>query len=35
MKEDGDKKDVSMSETGFGGVAGSTRAAEIVERMNM
>ena len=35
MKEVGDKMDVSLRETGFGGVAGSTRAAEIVERMNM
>lgn len=35
MKEVGDKMDVSLRETGFGGVAGSVRAAEIVERMNM
>ena len=35
MKEVGDKMDVSLRETGFGGVAGSAKAAEIVERMNM
>ena len=35
MKEVGDKMDVSLRETGFGGVAGSMKAAEIVERMNM
>ena len=35
MKEVGDKMDVSLRETGFGGVAGSEKAAQIVERMNM
>ena len=35
MKEVGDKMDVSLRETGYGGVAGSAKAAEIVERMNM
>lgn len=35
MKEVGDKMDVSLRETGVGGVAGSVKAAEIVERMNM
>lgn len=34
MKEVGDKMDVSLRETGFGGVAASAKAAEIVERMN-
>ena len=35
MKEVGDKMDVSLRETGIGGVAGSLRAAEVVARMNM
>lgn len=35
MKEVGDKMDVSLRETGVGGVAGSAKAAEIVGRMNM
>ena len=35
MKEVGDKMDVSLRETGAGGVAGSPRAAEVVARMNM
>lgn len=35
MKEVGDKMDVSLRETGIGGVAGSPRAAEVVARMNM
>lgn len=35
MKEVGDKMDVSLRETGIGGVAGSPEAARIVKRMNM
>lgn len=35
MKEVGDKMDVSLRETGVGGVAGSPKAAEVVERLNM
>ena len=34
MKEVGDKMDVSLRETGIGGVAGSPRAAEVVAGMN-
>ncbi|MCI8896103.1 MAG: L-serine ammonia-lyase, iron-sulfur-dependent, subunit alpha [Lachnospiraceae bacterium] len=34
MKEVGDKMDVSLRETGIGGVAGSPRAMDIVARMN-
>jgi L-serine dehydratase len=33
MKEVGDKMDVSLRETGLGGVAGSPKAVEIVEYM--
>lgn len=33
MKEVGDRMDVSLRETGIGGVAGSPRAAEVVEAM--
>lgn len=35
MKEVGDKMDVSLKETGFGGVAATPKAAEVVERLNM
>ena len=35
MKEVGDKMDVSLRETGVGGVAGSPKAAGVVERLNM
>lgn len=35
MKEVGDKMDVSLRETGVGGVAGSLAAEEVVKRMNM
>lgn len=34
MKEVGDKMDVSLKETGFGGVAATPKAAEVVEKMN-
>ena len=35
MKEVGDKMDVSLRETGIGGVAGSPAAMEVVERLDM
>ena len=35
MKEVGDKMDVSLRETGIGGVAGSPAAEEVVKQMNM
>ena len=35
MKEVGDKMDVTLRETGIGGVAGTPKAMEIVERLNM
>ena len=33
MKEVGDRMDVSLKETGVGGVAGSVRAQEVVEKI--
>ena len=33
MKEVGDRMDVSLRETGIGGVAGSTRAQEVMKTM--
>ena len=35
MKEVGDKMDVSLRETGIGGVAGTPAAQEVVERLGM
>ena len=35
MKEVGDKMDVSLKETGFGGVAATPRAEEVVKRLGM
>ena len=35
MKEVGDKMDVSLRETGIGGVAGSQAGQEVAERLNM
>lgn len=35
MKDVGDKMDVSLRETGIGGVAGSLAAEEVVKKMNM
>ena len=34
-KEVGDKMDVSLRETGIGGVAGTPAAQEVVERLGM
>ena len=33
MKEVGDRMDVSLKETGIGGVAGSLRAQEVIRKM--
>lgn len=35
MREVGDKMDSSLRETGIGGIAGSPKAAEIVEKLGM
>ena len=35
MKEVGDKMDVSLRETGVGGVAGTPAAQEVVEKLGM